>query len=118
MRLGDLATVIRSKNAGAFDITIDIFFPDRETYSSIKQSGLLAPSLIAQLYHISPEDIRSIHWYGEVNAVKVTVPRRLSCGEPGDTDVYACQQYAPLWYVEVPQTVSKGLMSPASRRSS
>jgi hypothetical protein len=106
-RLGDVAKVLRSKNAGAFEVTFDIFFHDRASYQAFKRSGIFTPELLATLYKIAPADVRSIHWYDEVNAVKATIPRRLSCGEPGDTDVYACQQYIPLWSVEVPDEVAR-----------
>lgn len=106
-RLGEVAKVLRSKNAGAFEITFDIFFNTHASYQAFKRLGILTPELLARLYRITPADIRSIHWYDEVNAVKATIPRRLSCGEPGDTDVYACQQYIPLWYVEVPDEVAR-----------
>ena len=105
-RLGDIARVLRSKNAGAFEITFDVFFPDKASYEALRRSGIFTADLLASLYHIKPENVRSIHWYDEVNAVKATIPRRLSCGEPGDTDVYACQQYIPLWYVEVPYSTA------------
>jgi len=105
-RLGDVARVLRSKNAGAFEITFDIFLHSRASYEAFKRSGILTPELLAKIYKIPASAVRSIHWYDEVNAVKATIPRRLSCGEPGDTDVYACQQYLPLWYVEVPDEVA------------
>ena len=36
--LVDLAQVIRTKNAGPFELTIDIIFKDRETYERIKRT--------------------------------------------------------------------------------
>jgi hypothetical protein len=103
--LGEVAKVLRSKNAGAFDITLDVFFWTSEAYRAFKRSELLTRETLARLYQIEPERIRSIHWHDEINAVKATIPRRLSCGRPGDTDVYGCQQYIPLWNLEVPDEV-------------
>ena len=34
-----LATVIRSKNAGPFELTFDILFDDPEKYALVKRSG-------------------------------------------------------------------------------
>jgi hypothetical protein len=39
MKLKDLATVIRSKNASPFVLTIDIFFDDDEKYNLVKKSN-------------------------------------------------------------------------------
>ncbi len=49
-RLGDVAKVLRSKNAGAFEVTFDIFFHDRASYQAFKRSGILTPELLATLY--------------------------------------------------------------------
>jgi hypothetical protein len=35
-------------------------------------------------------------------AIKVTIPQFMSCGDIGDPDVFAGQQYAPLMKIEVP----------------
>ena len=39
-RLGDLASVIRSKNAGPFQVTIDIMFADASEYRRTLESPL------------------------------------------------------------------------------
>jgi len=105
-RLGDVVKVLRSKNAGAFEVTFDIFFHDRQTYDRFKGAGLLSPELMARLYHTEAAAVRSIHWLDDVWAVKVTMARRRGCGEPGDTDLYACQQYLPLWYLEISDDIT------------
>lgn len=35
----DLAHVVRSKNAGPYELVLDILFKDKNIYSSIKTSG-------------------------------------------------------------------------------
>ena len=37
--LGELADVMRSKNAGPFQITIDLMFNDAATYGRVRDSG-------------------------------------------------------------------------------
>lgn len=107
-RLGDVVKVLRSKNAGAFAVTVDIFFHDRKTYDAFKRSEILTVDTLTRLYMLEPKDVRGIHWFDEVNAVKATIKRRKSCGEPGDSDALAAQQYFPLWYLEVPPEVVAG----------
>ena len=51
----DLVKVIRSKNAGPFELTFDIIFKDKETYEKVKKTKVITKELIAKLYHISIE---------------------------------------------------------------
>jgi len=43
----DLASVIRSKNAGPFELTFDIIFKDKETYEKVKKTKVITKELIA-----------------------------------------------------------------------
>ena len=40
-KLTDIASVIRSKNSGPYELTLDIIFNDFETYEIIKKEILL-----------------------------------------------------------------------------
>lgn len=92
----DVALVIRSKNAGPFELVLDILFRNREEYMEIKESGQFTTELIAGLYKIRPADVLNIVWFEPANAVKVVLPRRIVSGQVGDSDVYGAQQHAPL----------------------
>ena len=46
----DVASVIRSKNAGPYELTFDLMFPDEETYEQVKHS--ITKEKIAALYKI------------------------------------------------------------------
>ncbi|HLJ60295.1 MAG TPA: DUF4387 domain-containing protein [bacterium] len=94
-RLAELATLIRSKNAGPFTLTIDIMFGDRATYDRVVQSGVLSRARIGSIYHLREEDVK-IFPYAPANAIKVTFPRPVASGDLADGDVLAGQQYAPL----------------------
>ncbi|MFA3779616.1 DUF4387 domain-containing protein [Yersinia sp. 1652 StPb PI] len=96
----DLAHVVRSKNAGPYELVLDILFKDKEIYSSIKASGQFKKELIAQLYIIDAKFVHRIVWFDPANAVKVVMPRSLVSGAVGDTDVYGAQQHAPLLKLE------------------
>lgn len=96
--LYDLATVLRSKNAGPFEITIDLMFDDDERYARVRDSGVLAPPAIAALYRVPAASVRVIP-FDRVRAIKVTLPRTAGArgsGSAGDRDVYGAQQHAPL----------------------
>ena len=100
-RLMDLAAVIRSKNAGPYEITFDIMFDDPELYEKVKRTGVINRELFARLYHVPLEQV-SFTAYDAAFAFKGTLPRRVCAGDAGDTDVYGAQQHAPLLSVEVP----------------
>jgi len=94
--------ILRSKNAGPYRITLDLIFNDEETYYKIKNTGVITKELIAQLYHIPIEDVYEFVWYPQGRAVKATIKRRIPSGSMGETDVYGCQQHAPLFKIEIP----------------
>jgi hypothetical protein len=99
--LGELARVVRSKNAGALYFTLDVMFADRETYERVKASGVVDRDLVARLYRLSPNAVDVIH-YDPAYAIKITIPREVPSGDPADSDVYGAQQHAPLLGVEIP----------------
>lgn len=65
-----LAQVIRSKNAGPYELVLDILFKTREDYQRVKRSEQLTPQLIAGLYNVKPDFIHNIVWFDPANAVK------------------------------------------------
>jgi hypothetical protein len=97
----DLARVCKSKNAGPFELTIDVVFDDAETFRRVKATGVLNPALFARLYNVPAEHVLFTP-YDAAFAFKATLPRLVPAGEFGDTDVYGCQQHAPLLNVDIP----------------
>jgi hypothetical protein len=100
-KLRDLAKVCKSKNAGPFEVTIDLMFETRDIYDKVVASGVINEQLFARLYGV---DARNVLYtpYPAALALKGTIPRRVSSGDVGDTDVYGAQQHAPLLDVEIP----------------
>ena len=102
MRLYDLASTIRSKNAGVNQITFDIIFPDRTTYTRVVKSGAITPESIAKLYNIPQSRMSDFVTFEVGNAIKFTIYRLRPSGSPGDWDILGCQQYGPLLDLEIP----------------
>lgn len=101
MRLYDLATIMRSKNAGPFVVTIDIFVRDAADLQRVMDAPDMCAETIAGLYDCDPQDVQ-IRPQRPACAVKVSFPRpSVSSGAPGDRDVYGCQQHFPLGDIEV-----------------
>lgn len=97
----ELARVCKSKNAGPFDLTIDIVFDDPALYEKVRASGVITEALFARLYGVAVDDVL-LTPYDAAMAIKATFPRLVPAGGIGDTDVYGCQQHAPLLDVEIP----------------
>ena len=94
--LSDVATVIRSKNAGPFLLTLDVFFADQATFREVRDSGTITPGRISALYRIPESDICEITFFEPAAALKITLKRPVSSAAPGDTDVFGAQQHVPL----------------------
>lgn len=100
-RIRDIAQVCKSKNAGPFQVTIDVLFEDHDVYRQVKATGVLNAALFARLYNVAEADVLFTP-YDAAAAFKATLPRLIPAGGIGDTDVYGAQQHAPLLDVEIP----------------
>jgi hypothetical protein len=100
-KIRDIAQVCKSKNAGPFEVTIDVVFADKSLFEKVKRTGVLNADLVGRLYHTSPDDVL-FTIYDAGLAFKATIPRRIPAGDLGDTDVYGAQQHAPMLDVEIP----------------
>ena len=94
--LKDVANVIRSKNAGPFELTLDVLLKDQETFEKMRLSDIINKKVIAQLYQIPEEDVLSIVYFPNALAIKATIVRPLPSGAMGERDVYGAQQHGPL----------------------
>jgi len=94
-KLIDIASVIRSKNSGPYELTFDVIFKDFELYKKVKEAKVINEKEFAELYNIPESDIISLVYFDPAKAVKVTIVRPISSGALGETDVYGAQQHAP-----------------------
>ena len=96
VRLRDVASVIRSKNAGPFELTLDVLLKDDETFEKLKNADVINTKSIAQLYRIPEENVIGIVYFPNARAIKATIVRPLASGAMGERDVYGAQQHGPL----------------------
>ena len=106
MKLADLATLIRSKNAGPFFLTFDIMFADEAHYQLVKASKRLDEYTFAELYKCPVDSVR-FFTCDSAQAMKFSIPRPIAQGRPGDGDLHGGQQFAPLMAIDIP--VPEGL---------
>ena len=70
-KLTELASVIRSKNAGALLLTLDVIFDDDATYERVRDSAVISADTIARAYRVSHNEVQIIH-FDIARAIKVT----------------------------------------------
>lgn len=100
-KLVDLASVIRSKNSGPFELTFDVIFKDFDIYNKVKAAKAINEEGFAKLYNIPLSNIINLVYFDPAKAVKITIVRPIPSGSLGETDVYGAQQHAPLMSYKV-----------------
>lgn len=107
--LQDLAKVIRSKNAGPYEITFDVMFTDPAVYAHVRDSDVLTRAAIAKLYRIDDADITYCDFFEPALAFKFTLIRQDAQGKQGsvgERDTFGAQQHAPLLDIQIPRPVA------------
>ncbi len=95
-KLIDIAEVIRSKNAGPYELTFDIIFKDWDMFNKVCEQNCINNNWFSDIYKIDESKIINIIEFKPAKAVKITIIRPFSSGELGECDVYGAQQHAPL----------------------
>ncbi len=101
MKLMDLATVVRSKNASPFMTTLDLFFAEEENYQLVKGSGVLTPELIASLHKLPVEDVVGIWFVDSWLGITISNLKHYPSDHPSSSDHYGSQQSVALLEVEI-----------------
>lgn len=111
-QLGALASVIRAKNAGPFEVTFDVMFSSLSTYNTVKASGVLTKSTIAKLYNLEESDVVTCMFWDQALAFKATVARKpIVSGGWGEVDMHSSTQHAKLMELHIPSGMSQKLLS-------
>ena len=93
--LKDVAQYVRSKNAGPFWVTIDIFCGDAAAYDRIRRAPSLSSAAVAKLYGVAPEAVK-VFEDEPLKVVKISFPRVVAQGSARDADSHAGQYFVPL----------------------
>ena len=97
-RLGDIAQKVRSKNAGPFWLTIDIFCADPDAYAQVV--GGLSTLQVARLFRAEPQLVKRFD-IPDLNVVKFSLPRPKTQGAAADRDIHGASWAALLADVEI-----------------
>ena len=100
-QLAELARLIRSKNAGPFELTFDIMFDDPAAFERVRASGALTRERIASIYRLPAGQVK-FFVVPDALAFKASIPRPRFQSDVLDSDNHGGQQYAPLIDIEIP----------------
>ena len=86
--LGEKVKKIRSKNAGPFWITVDVFCGDKKVYKDVRYK--LKNSKVSSLFMISEQDLNRFE-IDNLNVIKFSFPRKIIQGDILDRDMHGAQ---------------------------
>lgn len=101
VQIRDICRYVRSKNAGPFWVTIDLFFTP-ENYLKYRDNAVLSPQLIGNAYGVDVALVKRIP-VDSLCMIKLSYPRPTAQGGVLERDMHSGQQYAQLLDVELAQ---------------
>lgn len=99
-KVSEVCRHVRSKNAGPFWITLDLSFPDSETFDRYANAPALQADAIGALYGVDPKQVKRF-LVADLAVVKISYPRRSPQGGAMERDMHGGQQYIRLLDVEL-----------------
>jgi len=84
-KLRDIVQKVRSKNAGPFWLTIDIFCGTREAFEQVQTR--LKSDAVARLYGTESQLLKRFEM-ADLNVVKISLPRPATQGAIDDRDMH------------------------------
>jgi len=99
MKLSELVTDVRSKNAGPFWVTIDVFCGNKSAYERL--NNLLSTAYVASIYR-QPENVMKRFELPELHVLKFSFPRPVVQGSRFDRDMHGAQYSVLLAELDLP----------------
>ena len=99
-KLYDVCRHVRSKVAGPFWVTIDLFFDGPESYARYADDPALSAEAVARLYGVEPASVRRFK-VDDLDVVKISIPRSQPQGGVLERDMHSGQQFVPMLSLEL-----------------
>lgn len=99
-RLSDAARYVRSKAAGPFWITVDVFFASKADYDAHEASPGLTAASVAGRLQLQPDQVKRIE-VPKLFVLKFSYPRSRPQGGAIERDMHGGQQFTRLLDLEV-----------------
>lgn len=99
-KVNEVCRYVRSKNAGPFWITLDLFFKDEIAFHRHAEAAALQAAAVGELYGVDPGLIKRFP-NPALRVLKISYPRRQPQGGAMERDMHGGQQYVRLLDVEL-----------------
>ena len=99
-KLRDVCRHIRSKNAGPFWVTVDLFFDGPDNFVRYSMSESLSPEVFESLFGTRAAQVKRIP-VASLNAVKISYPRPQPQGWMGERDMHQGQSFVRLLDIDL-----------------
>ncbi|WP_180902572.1 DUF4387 domain-containing protein [Martelella soudanensis] len=93
--LKDITKYVRSKNAGPFWVTVDMFFESEKEFNCYKDKPELSASFIAERLGVDPKMLKRFE-IPRLNTIKFSFPRDHSQGGVLERDMHSGQTFVRL----------------------
>jgi len=98
--VNEVCSLVRSKNAGPYWVTFDLFFDGPENFARYAGSKALGPPLFARLFDADPAMVKRFE-VERLNMVKISYPRATPQGGVVERDLHSGQQFVRLLDIEL-----------------
>ena len=98
--LKDVAQYVRSKAAGPYWVTVDIFCGSEDAFERIRKAPALSGPAIGAIYGVSENAVK-VFEVPALNVIKISFPRAEPQGSAHDADSHAGQYFVALLDVPV-----------------
>lgn len=99
-KIREICSHVRSKNAGPFWITVDLFFDSEATFKRYRDTPALSSDLFGRLYGTDPALVKRMP-VDTLRMIKISYPRPKPQGWMGERDMHGGQQFVRLLDVEL-----------------
>ncbi|WP_446655456.1 DUF4387 domain-containing protein [Blastomonas sp.] len=99
-KVRDVCRHLRSKQAGPFWVTVDIFFSSPENFARYHDSLAFSPDAFGVLFGTDPAMVKRVP-VENLSMVKISYPRATPQGGKVERDMHSGQQYVRLLDIEL-----------------
>lgn len=99
-KLNDVCRYIRSKNAGPFWITVDLFFRDKDLFDRYACAKELQPESLGAIFGVRPDQV-GCYAVANLAVLKISYPRKDPQGGMIERDLHGGQQYVRIVDLEL-----------------
>jgi hypothetical protein len=100
VKLRDVCRSVRSKNAGPFWVTVDVYFSSPENFDKYSSTAALGPEAFAAALGVDAAQVKRFP-VKDLGVLKISYPRPTPQGGIVERDMHSGQQYVRLLDIEL-----------------